>query len=158
MKTLLIALIALASGCTAMESAMKGAATMAIDGGKAALEAQWPALKSDLLDAAAKTAKDTADRAVEVAVGYSAEKTIAVTDAVAFAVARKAGIDPAKYDYNADGNWDEGEMAALQQAIVEKEGRPWWIDLLVASGGLGLLFTGGKTARRYLKGKEAPAI
>lgn len=154
-RILVSLLLAACVGCTTAETMMKGAASFAIDGAKAALEEKWPGLKSDLMDSAAATAKEVADKAVEKAVTFSAEKTVKVTDAVALAVANQAGINPTAFDFDSDGKYDDGEMAALHAAIKEKKDLPWWLGLLEASGALALIFTGGKTARRYISTKEA---
>jgi len=145
----LLLVLGLAPGCAIFEAGAKAGAEIAID----AIKAQLPGLAAGILD----ETKILVNRGIEEATLAAAKKTDELGGKALLYIARSAGLDPASYDLDGDGTYSETEQAMMLAAIEAKRGElPWWLELLVATGGLGAGFTVLKSTRRYINGKAAP--
>lgn len=144
MKLTAICLCLLACvGCSMFETTAKTAAALATD----ALKAQLPGIS----DAVLEEARALVDKGIEEATALAAEKAKRAADAGLLFIIRQAGEDPAAHDLDGSGRLEDAEMTTALAAVKNSSNKPWWLDLLLASGALGAVFTGGKTFNRYLR-------
>jgi len=103
-------------------------------------------------DEAVEWLKNKGYEGIDRVMEFSAEKAADAADAGFFAALKAAGTNPWDFDTDGDGKLSEVERENALNAAKEKDEKPWYAGILLA--GATLLFTGGKSWRRYKKEKE----
>lgn len=141
---IVLALVALISGCTTMESAAKAGFDMAWDAAEKVIEGKIPILEGKAM----AYAKEAADKALDAACQYAASKAVEAGNMAA---------DAAMNKYKIDITDCEGYGDLLRKIEAENERRKaTGEDPITGYGTIGLLmflslFTVGKSGYRVLK-------
>ncbi len=145
--------ILLLTGCSTMESAAKGTFSIAWDAAEQVVAAKFPALEGKVME----YAREQADRAVDAACKYAAQKAVDAAD---------AAVDKGIRDYKIDVSDVNGITDLLDKIRAENERRKESGEDPIGTYGtlvlLGLLstFQVGKSAVRVLRpqpqGKAKP--
>lgn len=140
MKTLLpFLLLAVVTGCTALESGTRAGFSVAMDAAEATLKARWPGMKAEILEGA----RGLADDALDKGIAFTREKTADVAEATLAKIESRTGVTTSQYDANKDGLLQLNEIAAYVGGLQEENRRredegeppiPWYVYLLAIAG------------------------